>query len=75
MCALCEGCGSIGFVTLMQPFPRFGHYRTNVTSWCGPLGVGPDRATSVTYGMLCNGWGTGIILYVHWDSINPAEKG
>jgi hypothetical protein len=21
MCVLCEGCGFIGFVTLMQPFP------------------------------------------------------
>jgi hypothetical protein len=21
----------------------FGHYRTYVISWCGPLGVGPDR--------------------------------
>jgi hypothetical protein len=40
----------------------FGHYRMNVISWCGPLEVGLDRATNVTYGMLCNGWGTGIVL-------------
>jgi hypothetical protein len=26
-----------------------------VTSWCGPLKVGLDRATNVTYDMLCNG--------------------
>jgi hypothetical protein len=34
----------------------------NVISWCGPLVVGFDRATNVTYGMLYNGWSTGIVL-------------
>jgi hypothetical protein len=43
--------------------------------WCGPLRVGLDRATNATHGMLCNGWGTGIVLEVLWDGINPAEKG
>jgi hypothetical protein len=33
-----------------------------VISWCGPLGVGLDHATNVTYGMLCNGSGTSIVL-------------
>ena len=46
----------------------------DVISQCGPLGVGPDRAVNVTYGMFY-GWGTGIVLQVPWDSINPAEKG
>jgi hypothetical protein len=46
----------------------FDHYKTDiitwcgllgvgldVISWCGPLGVGLNRATNVTYGMLYNG--------------------
>jgi hypothetical protein len=40
----------------------FNHYRTNVISWCGPLEVELDHATNVTYNMLCNSWGTGIVL-------------
>jgi hypothetical protein len=62
VCVLYEGFGSIGFVTTVQPFQWFGHYRTDVISRCGPPEVGLDRATNVTYGMLCNGWGTGIVL-------------
>jgi hypothetical protein len=62
MCVLYEGCGSIGFVTLMQPFPMVWSLQDDVISWCEPLGIRPDRATNVTYGMLCNGWGTDIVL-------------
>ena len=41
----------------------YSHYRTDIISRCGPLGVGPVRVANVTYGMfLCNGWGTGIVL-------------
>ena len=29
----------------------------------------------VMYGMLCNGWGTGIVAQVLRDSINPTKKG
>jgi hypothetical protein len=35
---------------------------TDVISWCGPLEVGLNHTTNVTYGMLCNSWGTGIVL-------------
>jgi hypothetical protein len=31
-------------------------------SWCGLFEVGLGRATNVTYGMLCNGWDTSIVL-------------
>ena len=42
----------------------------------GPLGVGPNCAANVMYGMFsCNGWGTGIVLQIPRDSINPAKKG
>jgi hypothetical protein len=34
----------------------------NVISWYGPLEVGLDCATNVTYGMLYNGWDTDIVL-------------
>jgi hypothetical protein len=50
-----RGFESIGFMTTMQPFQWFGHYRTDVISWCGPLEVKLDCATNVTYDMLCNG--------------------
>ena len=70
------GFGSIGFMTMMQLFPMVGHYRTDVISLCGSLRIGPDCAANVTYDMFsCNGWGTGIVLQVPRDSINPAEKG
>jgi hypothetical protein len=46
-----------------------------VISWCGPLDDGFDRATNVTYDMLYNGWGTGIVLQVPRDSTNPTEEG
>jgi hypothetical protein len=61
MCLLYKGFGSIGFVTLVQPF-RFSHYRMYVISWCGLLEVRLDRTTNVTYDMLYNGWGIGIVL-------------
>jgi hypothetical protein len=36
---------------------------TDVINWCEPLGVGPDRATNVMYGMLYNrSLGTASIL-------------
>jgi hypothetical protein len=54
--------GSIGFVTLVQLFPMVRHYRTDVISWFGPLEVGLDCSANVTYGMLCNGCSTGIVL-------------
>jgi hypothetical protein len=57
-----RGFGSISFVTTMQPFQWFGHYRMNIISWCGPLEVRFDCTTNITYGMLCNGWGTDIVL-------------
>jgi hypothetical protein len=40
---------------LVQHSQWFGYYKTDVISWCGPFEVGLDCATSVTYGMLCNG--------------------
>ena len=40
----------------------YGHYRTDVISRCGSLEVRLDLVANVTYGMLCNGWGTGIVL-------------
>jgi hypothetical protein len=52
----------------------FGHYRTDVISWCGSLEVGFERATNVTYSMLYNGWVTGNILYAPRDSANLAEN-
>jgi hypothetical protein len=57
-----RGFGSIGFVTIVKPSQWFCHYRTDVISWCGPLEVGLDRTTNVTYGMSCNGWSTDIVL-------------
>jgi hypothetical protein len=41
---------------------QFGHYKTDVISWCGLFEVELACATNVTYGMLCNGWGTDIVL-------------
>jgi hypothetical protein len=65
--------GSNGFVTKMQPFPMDDHYRTDIISCVGHL-----RSESVVALVLCmvacNGWGTGIVLYVPWDNTNPAEK-
>jgi hypothetical protein len=52
-----------------------GHYRTNVISQCEPLEVRLSCAANVTYGMLCNGWGIGIVLQVPQNSVNPAENG
>jgi hypothetical protein len=50
-----------------------GHYRTEIIS-----GMGHLRLDSVMSLVLCiiayNGWGTGIVLQVPWDSTNPAEN-
>jgi hypothetical protein len=35
---------------------------SDVISWCGPFKVRLDRAINVMYGILCNGWGTDIVL-------------
>ena len=42
---------------------------------CEPLEVGLDCVASVTYGIFSyNGWGTGIVLQVPRDSVNPTKK-
>ena len=50
------------------------HYRMDIIS-C----VRHPRLDSVVLLVLCtvacNGWGTGIVLQVPWDSANPAKKG
>jgi hypothetical protein len=54
--------------------PMDGHYMTYIIS-----DVGHPKSDSVVPLMLCtvacNGWGTGIVLQVPWDSTNPAKKG
>ena len=61
-------CVLYGALDLLVSWPRcnhsqwYGHYRTDIISYCGSLEVGLDRAINVTYGMLCNDWGTGIVL-------------
>ena len=52
---VCVSFGSNDFVTKIQAFPMNGHYRTDVISGVGHPKVGLCCATSVTYGMLCNG--------------------
>jgi hypothetical protein len=61
MCVLNGGFGSNDFVTKVQPFPMIGHYKMNIIS-----SVGHPRSDSVVPLVLrmvmCNGWGTGIVL-------------
>jgi hypothetical protein len=47
----------------------------NVVSRCRLHEVGFSCIINVTYGILCNGWGTSIILYVPRDNVNPVEMG
>jgi hypothetical protein len=51
-----------------------GHYRKDIIS-----GVGHPRSDSIMPLVLCmvvcNGWGTGIVLQVSQDSVNPGEMG
>ena len=71
---VCMGYRSNSFVTKAHPLPIDGHYRTYIIS-----GVGYPRSNSVVLLLLCivvcNGWGTGIVILVHQDNANPAEKG
>jgi hypothetical protein len=50
------------------------HYKMDIIS-----GVGHLRSDSVVPPVLCtvvcNGWGTNIVLQVPWDSANLPEKG
>jgi hypothetical protein len=47
----------------------------DIISRCGPPEVGFSRAANVTYGILCNRWGTDIVLFVPQDNTNPTENG
>jgi hypothetical protein len=73
MCVFYGGFKSNGFVIKVQSFPIDGHYRTNIIS-C----VGYPRLDSVMplvlYTVVCNDWGTDIVLQVPRDSTNPAEN-
>ena len=66
-------CMCVGALDPMA-FPIDGHYRTDIIS-----GVGHLRSDLVMPLVLCtvvcNGWGTGIVLQVHRDNANPVEKG
>jgi hypothetical protein len=68
------GFGSNGFVTKMQPFPMYGHYRTDIISCVGHL-RSELVVPLVLCTVVCNGWGIGIVLQVPWDNTNPAKKG
>jgi hypothetical protein len=50
------------------------HYRTDIIS-----SMGHSRSDSVVPLVLCtvacNGWGTGIVLQVTWESVIPVENG
>ena len=74
-CVLYEGFGFNGFVTMVQRFPMTWSQQDGHHQQCGPPEVGLSSAASAMYGMLCNGWGTGIVLQVPQDSVNLAEKG
>jgi hypothetical protein len=66
--------GSNGFVTKMQPFPMDSHYKTYIISDVGHLRSDSDMPLMLCM-IVCNGWGTDIVLQVPQDSINAAEKG
>jgi hypothetical protein len=60
---------------MMQPFPMDGHYRTDVISGVGHSGLNsivPLVLRTVCFVQLL---GTGIVLQVPRDSVNPAKKG
>jgi hypothetical protein len=74
MCVLYAGFESNGFVTKVQTFPMDDHYKMDIIS-----GVGHLRSDSVMplvlYKVVCNGWGTNIVLQVPRDNTNLDEKG
>jgi hypothetical protein len=74
MCVLYGGFRSNSFVTKTQSFPMDSHYMMNIIS-----GVGHLRLNSIVSLVLCmvvcNDWGTDIVLDIPWDSANFAKKG
>jgi hypothetical protein len=68
------GFGPNGFVTKVKSFSMDGYYRTYIIS-----GMGHSRSDSVVplvlYIVVCNGWGSDIVLQFLRDSTNPAKKG
>ena len=68
----CTKLTCIPSISIILPFASILSTAFSPSNTINEVGLG--YAASVTYGMLCNGWGTNIVLYVPQDNTNPAEK-